>query len=271
MRYYLSLLLLLIGSTTYAQTLEGPKVGTVGVPVVVKVLGLPKLDLDKPVKENLKWRDSLSLTLNAPGDPAETPKLKSNIGIDYLDSSFDVSISFVPIKPGTYILISDWNEDPYQLHTLRIEISGNNPDINPPVPDVVPPDPNPKIKLPGTTKRLMIITDLDNLYALPNKQKDVIISTRVRQIYEDKLPKYNNQANFRIYDDDLTVDRIIATVENNENTKEWVEWFKIAKEESKKNNNKLPWLLYSNGKDIQVSMPLPEDVDKMVDWCTKNL
>jgi hypothetical protein len=118
--------------------LTGPSAGSVGSPVTIVVSGLPTVDLTATVGEQTVWVESIRFDVSAPAG-AEI-ELEKELSMSVSPWAWRLRLTLTPGRPGTYLIVCDWNQEPYGLAMHRVEVGGPSP---PPVvvPPVVTPDP----------------------------------------------------------------------------------------------------------------------------------
>jgi len=118
--------------------MSGATTGAVGTPLSITVSGLPAVDLGQTVGEQTKWIDSLRFDVSTPdGKPAALDK---ELSMSVSPWEWRLRLTLTPAQPGCYVVVCDWNQEPYGLALHRVTIGGTAP-VPPIVPN--PDDPNP--------------------------------------------------------------------------------------------------------------------------------
>ena len=129
----LALLGCLFASLCFASdiSITGPTEASFGEPVQLRIDGLPEVDLQAPLGEQVEWFDQFTLRLSSPPDSAAV--LDEEMAMTVRPFRWRYRLEFTPDEPGAYLLIVSW-KDALLVH--RIE-TGSRPD--PPTPP--PPTP----------------------------------------------------------------------------------------------------------------------------------
>lgn len=134
-RSLLTALLILISNSGYAADVElkvkevselaitGPEIATVGKPVTFLVTGLPAVNLDATIGEQVKWIDYLKLSISAP--KSGEAELEKELSMSVAPWSWRLKATFTPKVNGTYVLVCDWNEKPFGLVFVRVDVGGS--------------------------------------------------------------------------------------------------------------------------------------------------
>lgn len=141
----------------------------------------------------------------------------------------------------------------YQRISIRIGQGPQPPPdpVNPPV-DPVPVDPKPNPSPKFGQLKVLIIEETGSRGELPSEQIGIFTSVPIREYTDKACSKTANNADFRIYDKDVSVSAE-------------PEWIQKAFAEPRQD---LPWILISNGV-TGFSGPLPENAAKTLELLKK--
>ena len=128
--------------------LTGPSEANAGQSVTIIVHGLPSVDLTQTVGDQTAWVETLRFAVSAP-DGAEVV-LDKELSMTVAPWGWRLRVSFVPPADGIYVLVCDWNQEPFGLALHRILVGPR-----PPPPDPPPPPPPP----PGRVARVVIVEE----------------------------------------------------------------------------------------------------------------
>ena len=138
-----SLLVCSVLSIASEITLKGPETADVGETVQVRIDGLPEVDLQGVVADEVEWFDSLTLVFSPPADSAAV--MDEELTMTVRPFRWRYRIEFQPDEPGAYLVVAAWRYDGAdQLVIHRLEVGGPRPDPPGPTPD--PPTPGPDIQ-----------------------------------------------------------------------------------------------------------------------------
>jgi hypothetical protein len=119
--------------------MAGPTTGAVGQPIAIMVSGLPAVDLTATVGEQTKWIDSLRFDVSG---PAGAVVLDKELSMSVSPWEWRLRLTLTPTVPGVYVVVCDWNQEPYGLALHRLTIGGTAP-VPPIVPPIDPDKPDP--------------------------------------------------------------------------------------------------------------------------------
>ena len=122
--------------------LTGPSAGAVGSPVSIVVSGLPAVDLTATVGAQTAWVQSIRFDVSAPAG-AEI-ELEKELSMSVSPWAWRLRLTLTPPGPGTYLVVCDWNQEPYGLAMHRVEVTGADPMPPSPPGPKPPPNPNPQ-------------------------------------------------------------------------------------------------------------------------------
>jgi hypothetical protein len=122
--------------------LTGPVEVLPGETVTVIVHGLPAVDLALPIGEQTAWIETLRIVLDTPGAAIDVDK---ELSMTVAPWGWRLRVSWTADEPGVYLLVCDWNQEPFGLALHRVTIRGP-----PPTPPVPPDPPTPPTPTPGT-------------------------------------------------------------------------------------------------------------------------
>jgi hypothetical protein len=131
--------------------LTGPAETSAGQQVTIIVHGLPSVDLTATVGDQTAWVETLRFAMSGP-DGAEVT-LDKELSMTVAPWGWRLRVSFVPPVNGVYVLVCDWNQEPYGLALHRMLVGPR-----PPPGPTPPPDP-PKPPTPGTVARVVIVEE----------------------------------------------------------------------------------------------------------------
>ena len=129
---------------------DGPTEGVAGQPVSISIVGLPELDLTKPLGESLAWRENFELVHSSPRTC--DCKIESDLALDFLAASWKLRVHLTGSEPGDVVLAARLGET-LSLH--RVTLAGQAPVPPPPTPG--PDPPTPPTPTPG--KRFVLILE----------------------------------------------------------------------------------------------------------------
>lgn len=141
------ILLLLLTGPVLAQAgpedlrIDGEPEVKVGEWAELQVIGLPPLDLEKPLRENLEWKDSFKIITDAPCPVA----VESELAIDFLSSTWKLRLRARSDLPCVAVIIADWNQEPFGIAVHRVQFRGDDDPEDPtdPTDPTDPEDPEP--------------------------------------------------------------------------------------------------------------------------------
>jgi hypothetical protein len=140
-------------------TVTGPKTGELGKPLTMIVEGLPEINIDDVLKEQVKWVESIRFAISKP-DGSEV-ELDKELAMTVAPFSWRLRVTIVPDELGTYVVVCDWNLPPYGLALHRVDVRGPPTPPIPPVPPVPPvppgPEPGPDPPQPPTSGVVMMV------------------------------------------------------------------------------------------------------------------
>jgi hypothetical protein len=105
--------------------ITGPAKGKANEEIDFQVTGLPDFDLSKTLEENLAWRSKLNIVTDSP--PGAECKTRIGLEIDFLSMEPILTVRITPFQAGEFVIIADWNEEPFSIETHRISITGRGP------------------------------------------------------------------------------------------------------------------------------------------------
>jgi len=117
--------------------LTGPSETSAGQSVTVIVHGLPAVDLTQSVGEQTAWVETLRFAMSGPDGVELT--LDKELSMTVAPWGWRLRVSFVPPVDGVYVLVCDWNQEPFGLALHRMLVGPRPPPPDPPVPPPPPP------------------------------------------------------------------------------------------------------------------------------------
>lgn len=173
-------------------TLDGPDTAPVNQPVVLGIGGLPAIDLEAPLKNQLAWAEKLHVELLAPGSAPDTASSRAPLHweavIKLTKGTFQFvgSTQFVPTQPGTYWVVLWQDTLPVQIVAAQVDVSGDGVNPRPdPKPDPPKPDPQPE-------------PSPENPYAVPDAAYREIVAPVLN--LQDDIPTDEAEAAAAMYD-----------------------------------------------------------------------
>jgi hypothetical protein len=115
----------------------GPATADVGKPITIVVTGLPEVDLDKTIGDQVKWVELLRFDVSCP-DNAKPAELEKELVMSVSPWQWKLRLTLTCPVVGAYVVVCDWNEPPFGLALHRVTVGGVPP-VPPPIP---PPDPS---------------------------------------------------------------------------------------------------------------------------------
>jgi len=257
------------------SSLVGPKTGEVGQPITFLVQGLPEILKDKTIEEQTKWFESKSILFVVSKPEGSVVELKEDLSLKVLPTYFwELKLSMVPDKIGTYVVICHWNLEPRGLAHHRIEIRGPPappvPPTPPPTPPVPPTPPTPPTPTPTptptpiptpTTGLHVIIVDNENVRGtLPQSQVNIFSSKEVADWLKKNTAKTSDgQPAFRFSSNDSLVGEEARKLELPIFVEGWDTLMKAVSE----GKVQLPAWAISNG-SRGVIEPLPTSIEATI-------
>lgn len=116
--------------------MTGPASGAVCQPLAIMVSGLPAVDLSATVGEQTKWIDALRFDVSGPSGAVALDK---ELSMSVSPWEWRLRLTLTPATAGVYLVVCDWNQEPYGLALHRVNVGGTVPPIDPPPVD--PTDP----------------------------------------------------------------------------------------------------------------------------------
>lgn len=145
----------------------GPTTVKVGEEVVLRLTGMPPVDLDKPLLPQLGWLmgpDQMFCYWTAPGKAMEPLVVRGEIVFGGTGATVEPMIRVRCMVPGEHRLIVDWNYGQNQLVEHRVQ-AGPGPD--PPI----PPTPDPPVP-PGEKWVIVVEESKDRTLAIGDLMSD---------------------------------------------------------------------------------------------------
>jgi hypothetical protein len=112
-----------------ALRLTGPSETSAGQSVTVIVHGLPAVDLTATVGEQTAWVETLRFAVSAPDGVEVT--LDKELSMTVAPWGWRLRVSFIPPVDGTYVLVCDWNQEPFGLALHRMLVGPRPPPVDP--------------------------------------------------------------------------------------------------------------------------------------------
>jgi len=131
--------------------MTGPAAGDVGKPLAIMVSGLPAVDLSATVGDQTKWIDALRFDVSGPSGAVELDK---ELSMSVSPWEWRLRITLTPATAGVYVVVCDWNQEPYGLALHRVTIGGTAP-ADPTDP---PSDPNAPPQPPDPSRKCLRVT-----------------------------------------------------------------------------------------------------------------
>jgi hypothetical protein len=174
-----------------ALKLTGPTEGLAGQPVAIVVHGLPAVDLKSTVGDQTAWVETLRFAISAP-DGADVT-LDKELSMTVAPWAWRLRVTFVPPVDGTYVLVCDWNQEPFGLALHRMLI-GPRPPPTPPVPPTPPiPPPGPDPPTPPETTGVAYVIVIRKNQDITADQAETLIRLRT---WSDARPQQVSQLEF---------------------------------------------------------------------------
>lgn len=135
-----------VNTSSLSALLDGPTEGAIGQRIDINVLGLPPVDLEKPLGLSLAWLEAMQFKLDA--QPGDMGRLSGGLTFDVIQKEWRLVLSFTPRYNGTYVVVFVQRDKP-DISTHRVTVGiAPLPPITPPItppnpPPLPPPGPSP--------------------------------------------------------------------------------------------------------------------------------
>lgn len=238
---------------------DGPATAAVGETVMLTLTGLPSVDLDEPIGDQIEWVDLLRFSTSCPS--GTKVELEKSILLTVEPWRWNLRVTFTVPSPGTYVVACDWNQPPYGLALHRIDVGG----IVPPAPD--PPGPKPKpepddpVPPPTSGLHVIVVDDENERGLLPQSQINIFTSTKlVEWLDENCATASDGEPAYRFSSDDSLIEGEDA---RKLELPVWVAGWDSVMKAVKDGKIKLPAWAVSNGTKGVIE-PLPMTVDAAI-------
>lgn len=174
-------------------SIVGPTQAQPGDNVSLRLVGTPSIDLAEPLLPQLDWlvgEFRMYVYVAKPGEPLESLTVRGELVFGGEGVSMQPLVRFVPIQPGEYRLLVDWNFGQDQLVEHLVAVSGDDKPDPQPDPDPDPnPDPQPPPPVPLTDLFLLILEERDD--AMESGAEGVELGFHIKEViqYCRSLPK----------------------------------------------------------------------------------
>lgn len=264
----LTLILILLGSSCLGQvwgpadlSIEGPKEGDAGEEMVVEVQGLPTVNLDEPLGKSLEFMKDLVFLIDAPNEEEIQTQTKLELIYTPAGVSFAMKVSFVPESEGIYLIIVDWNAEPFGIAKHRVLIGDQGPP--PPDPDDPdPPHPPTENPFPSEGFAVMIVREAKADSALTVPQRAIFTNAELHRFILGNVISVDGDPFYRIWDDDFSDDDLEEIPDH------LVEAYKTVRDDPDRNSNE-PWIGIATADGKGFLGPLPLNTEATLDLLKK--
>lgn len=133
-----------------AIVVSGPETAKVSESVRLRLEGLPAVELKKTIEEQLAWISEVVIVVDPPRGSSTTQwSIDKRLTIEVSPFRWSFDMDFKAEVAGDYVVIVDWNKQPFELvhHRIKVGKGGPSPDPLHPSPDEPnPPTPDPNQK-----------------------------------------------------------------------------------------------------------------------------
>lgn len=165
----------------------GPTTGDVGKPITIVVTGLPEVDLNKTIGEQVKWVELLRFDVSCPDD-AKPAELEKELVMSVSPWQWKLRLTLTCPAAGAYVVVCDWNEAPYGLALHRVTVGG----VTPPVPPIPPIPPVPTAASAFILYEAQQMTPAENLLLL-DLRNDQSLSQKLQILDQNALGEEASQ------------------------------------------------------------------------------
>jgi hypothetical protein len=232
----------------------GPSKMSVGVESTYRLTGTPKVDISKPLDQQLDWalgEDRMYCYLARPGQALEPLDVRLELVIAAQGMTFQPLLRVMPISSGNHRILVDWNLGQDMLAEVLVPVEGINPNPSPgpgPSPNPNPgPEPEPE---PTTGDLFVLITQsTEDVRSLPVQQQEIFHSALMGLYLNQHCAKRDGQPEWRVLDNEADVQYM---------PEDWQDTFDRAKDKEQ------PWVIIANNRGESFEGPLPASVPDMM-------